>query len=167
MSITAPNFSFRLSGGAANANANASLGGAKSSVSVATTLNGLFDVVTAAEALAGSIEYRCIYLHNANATDVMQLAKAWIDANTPSTSTTLAIGVGTSAVNGVEQTVANETTAPTGVTFSEPATAAAGLALGDIPGTQSKALWLRRTVTAGAASIANDTYTIGANCETV
>lgn len=167
MPITAPNFSFRLSGGAANANGNTSLGGVKSSVAVPTGIDGLFDAVSAAEALAGSVEYRCIYLHNASGADIMTTAKVWVDANTPSAGTTLAIGVGSAAVNATEQTVGGETAAPSGVSFSEPASAAAGLAVGTLAAGQHKAVWLRRTVAAGSASSANDTWTLGFNCETV
>ena len=90
----------------------------------------------------------------------------WIAANTPLAGTQLAIGVGSAAVNGTEQTIANETTAPTSVTFTEPASAAAGLALGDIPAGQHRAIWLRRTVTAGSGSSANDTWQLGYDCET-
>lgn len=166
MSIITADFLLRLSGGAANSNANAALGGAKSSVAVATTVDGLFDAVSAAEAAAGRVEYRCIYLHNANASDLMTAARVWINANTPLAGTDLAIGVGSAAVNATEQTVANETTAPTSVTFSSPSTAGTGLALGDIPAGQHKAIWLRRTVTAGAGASANDTFTLGFDAET-
>jgi hypothetical protein len=75
--------------------------------------------------------------------------------------------VGTSAVNGTEQTIANETTAPTSVTFSAPSTAGTGLALGDIPAGQRRAIWLRRPVTPGAPNSASDTFTLGYQCETV
>ena len=167
MSITAPNFSFRLSGGASNAVGNASLGGVKSSVAVPAGVDGLFDSVSAAEALAGSVEYRCIYLHNASGADTMTTAKVWIDANTPLAGTTLAIGVGSASVNATEQTVGSETAAPTGVSFSEPANAGAGLAVGTLAPGQHKAVWLRRTVSAGAASSPSDTWTLGFNCETV
>lgn len=166
MPITAPDFVLRLSGGSANSNPAASLGGAKSATAYSPAINGLFDVVSGAESAAGRVEYRCVYLHNASATDTMFGALAWIIANTPLASTQLAIGVGTSAVNGVEQTVANETTAPAGVSFSEPASAAAGLALGDIPPGQHRVIWLRRTTDAGSASSSNDTWTIGLGCDT-
>ncbi len=62
------------------------------------------------------------------------------------------IGLGSSAVNGTEQTIANEGTAPTSVTFSAPATKGAGLSIGNIPAGQHKAIWVRRTITAGAAA---------------
>lgn len=154
MPITSAEIQYRLSGGAANANANASLGGAKSSQAV--PLN-FFDDVTSAESAAGDIEYRCFYVHNANATLALQNAVVWIQANTPGNR--IAIGVGSSAVNGTEQTVANENTAPTSVTFTQPANKGAGLALGNIPAGQHRAVWVRRTI-AAASSASNDTYTI-------
>ena len=166
MAITTPDFVTRLSGGAANASGNAALGGAKSANAMSGSVDGLFDFTSGAESAAGDVEYRCVYLHNENGTDTMLGAVVWISANTPLAGTVLAIGVGTAAVNGTEQTVANESTAPAGVTFSEPASAGSGLALGDIPAGQHKAIWLRRTVTAGSGSSANDTWSLGYQCET-
>lgn len=154
MPITSAEIQYRLSGGSANANANASLGGVKSSQAV--PLN-FFDDVTSAESAAGDIEYRCFYVHNANATLALQNAVVWIQSNTPGNR--IAIGVGSSAVNGTEQTVANENTAPTSVTFSQPANKGAGLALGNIPAGQHRAVWVRRTI-AAASSASNDTYTV-------
>jgi hypothetical protein len=166
MSIITGDFTFRLSGGAGNSNANASLGGAKSSTAVSSAVDALFDAAAAAEAAAGDVEYRAIYLHNANGADQMTAARVWVNANTPLAGTTLDIGVGTAAVNGTEQTVADESTAPSGVSFSAPSTAGTGLALGNIPAGQHKAIWLRRTVTAGSGASANDTWTLGFDCET-
>jgi hypothetical protein len=167
MSIIAGDFTTRLSGGAANSSGNAALGGAKSSNAASASIDALFDPVSAAQAAAGLVEYRCVYLHNANGADVMTNLVAFISANTPLAGTTIDIGVGTAAVNGTEQTIANEGTAPAGVTFSAPADAGSGLAMGNIPAGQHKALWLRRSVTAGSGSSANDTFTLGYRCETV
>ena len=50
----------------------------------------------------------------------MQNSVIWIASNTPSADTTIEIALGSSAINGTEQTIANENTAPTGVTFSAP-----------------------------------------------
>lgn len=154
MPIISTEIQYRLSGGAANANANASLGGAKSSSAVPVTL---FDDVSGAESAAGDIEYRCIYVHNNNATLVLQNAVVWIDANTPGSR--IAIGLGTSAVNATEQTVADEQTAPAGVAFSQPATKNAGINLGNIPAGQHRAVWIRRTI-AAATPASNDTYNL-------
>ena len=160
MPIITTEIVYRLSGGAANASALASIGGAKSA-NVVTA--GLFDDVTSAESSAGDIEYRCFYVHNANATLAMQNAVVYIQANT--TGNRIAIGVGTSAVNAAETAVADENTAPAGVTFSQPATKGAGLALGNIPAGQHRAVWVRRTIGA-ATSASNDTYTLRVECDT-
>lgn len=156
MPIIASEIQYRLSGGASNSDPNASLGGVKSSNSLSGTL---FDDVSSAQAAAGLVEYRCFYVHNNNGTLTLIAPKVWIQSNTPSATTTVAIGLGTSAQGGTEQTVANEGTAPSGVTFSEPADFATGIALGDIPNGGHRAVWVRRTVTAGTAAVA-DSFTL-------
>ncbi len=152
MTIVSSEIQYRLSGGASNNNPNASLGGVKSSNAVPANL---FDDVTSAESAAGDIEYRCFYVHNNNSSLTLQNAVIWIQTNT--TGNRIAIGLGSSAINGTEQTVANEDTAPTSVTFSQPATKAAGIALGNIPAGQHRAVWIRRTIAPGTGA-ANDSY---------
>lgn len=156
MAIIASEIQYRLSGGAANSDPNASIGGAKSSTAIASTL---FDDVSSAEASAGLVEYRCFYVHNANATLTLLSPKIWIQTNTPSATTTVAIGLGSSAQGDTEQTVADETTAPVAVSFTEPADFAGGIVLGDIPAGGHRAVWVRRTVNAGTAAIA-DSFTL-------
>lgn len=160
MAITATDIEYRLSGGDANADGNASLGGEISANAVSGALHAFFDRVTGAEAAAGDVEYRCLYVRNAHATLTLYGTTVWISSNTPSTDTAVAIGLGTSAINGIEQTVADEATAPAGVAFTEPASYGAGLAIGDIPAGQHKAVWIRRTVTAAAAAYNNDGATL-------
>jgi hypothetical protein len=135
----------------------ACLGGAKSA-----TLAGAnyFDDATDPEAVAGDVEYRCLYVHNAHATKTLTGAVAWLSANTPSGSTVLEISVGSSAINGTEQTIASEQTAPAGVTFVMASTVDGGVALGDIPPGQHRAIWLRRTLAAGAPALKPDTFTV-------
>ncbi len=162
MPIVSADIKYRLSGGGANSDPALSLGGAKSSTEAGSNL---LDAVSSAEALAGDIEYRCYYIHNAHATLTLENAVAWIQANTPSADTTLDIGVGTSAVNGTEQTVVNENTAPTGITFLAAANEGAAIALGNIPPGQHRAVWIRRTVNASAAA-SNDTATLTAKGDT-
>ncbi len=156
MAILTTDIIYRLSGGAANSDPAASLGGAKSSTA---WVSGIFDDVSSAEASAGDIEYRCIYVHNNHGTLTLQAPKIFFASQTPSATTTAAIGLGTSVQGGTEQTVANEGAAPTGVTFSEPADFATGIALGDIPAGGHRAVWIRRTITAGTAA-ANDGFTL-------
>lgn len=156
MPIIASEIQYRLSGGASNSDPAAALGGIKSSTAWTTTL---FDDVSSAEATEGSVEYRCFYVHNANETLTLIAPKVWIQANTPSATTTVAIGLGSSAQGGTEQTVANEITAPSAVTFTAPADFDSGITLGDIPADGHRAVWIRRTVNAGTAAIA-DSFTI-------
>jgi len=163
MPIITSEIQYRLSGGAANADPLLSLGGIKSATAFGANF---FDDVTSAQSAAGSVEYRCLYVHNNNATLIYQNAVIWIQANTPSVDTTLDIGIGTSAINGVEAATASETVAPTGVTFSAPTAFGAGLVLGSIPAGQHRAVWVRRTVNAGAAAINSDTYTLRAQGDT-
>lgn len=157
MPIASSDIIYRLSGGAANSDPNAALGGAKSSTAVSSTpANNIFDDVSSAESVAGDTEYRCIYVHNNHGTLTLQNARVFIPTNT--TGNRIAVGAGTSAINGTEQTVANEGAAPTSVTFSQPTNYAGGVALGDIPAGQHKAVWFRRVIptTAGAS---NDSWT--------
>lgn len=156
MPILNSEIKYYLSGGAGNSNPNASLGGVISTTELGS--NG-FDDVSSAEATAGTVEYRCVYVKNTNSTLTLIGAKVYLSANTPSATTNVDIGLGTSAVNGTEQTVANESTAPSGVSFSAPANFAAGLTIGDLAPGATKAIWMRRTVNAGTAAVA-DSFTL-------
>lgn len=159
MAIDTTDIKFRLSGGAANSAPGTSLGGVKSSVDVNPST--LFDIVDAGESSAGDSEYRCLYVHNGHATLTLTGAVLWIPANTANVGTDINVGLGSSALNGTEQNVANENTAPADVTFTAAATQGAGIVLGDIPPGQHRAVWVRRVVQAGAAA-SNDTFTLAA-----
>jgi hypothetical protein len=155
MAIISTDIHFQLSGGASNADPLVALGGAKSSVVAGSNF---FDNIDAATGLAGQVDYRCVYVSNVHGSLTLIGAVAWLLTNTASTDTTIDIGIGTSALNATEQTIANKLTAPSGVTFGPAASKGAGLALGDIPAGGSRAVWFRRTVNAGAAA-SNDTAT--------
>jgi hypothetical protein len=148
MPIVSSEIQTRLSGGSSNSNPATSLGGAKSSTVAPTAL---FDDVSGAEAAAGQVEYRCVYLHNANGSLVLENGVAWLQANVGGT---LAIGAGTAAVNATETATANEATAPAGVTFSSAANEGAAISVGSIPAGQHKSVWVRRTIAPGAVAAA-------------
>jgi hypothetical protein len=150
---------FRLSGGSANSDPAASLGGAMSSVAAGTGLNGLFDKVSSADAAAGDTEYRCIYVVNTGTTTA-EIAKIWIQSNTPNSDNQIAIALGGEGKNGTAETVGNENTAPSGESFSEPSTEGAGLSLGDLAQNDRFPIWIRRTVNAGAAGDAGEGFTL-------
>ncbi len=163
MPVAASDITLRLSGGASNSDVNASIGGAKSSVAVnlSTIMNNLFDNVSDSEALAGDIEYRCFYVHNGHATDTLTNPKLYIASQTPSADTVIAVGAGVAAAGSTETAVANENTAPASVTFSAAANEAAAIDLGASLGPgQGKAVWVRRTVSAGAAPVSSDQFTL-------
>lgn len=169
MPIASSDIKYRLSGGAANSDPNASLGGAKSSTEVVDNVdNNLFDDVSGAEHTAGDVEYRAIYVHNGHGSLTLTDAVVWIQSDTTGADSDISIAVGTAAVNGTEQTIANEATAPTGVTWSDAAVSrATGLALGSLPPGEHKAVWIRRTISAGSTPQAADTCSIQAGGDTL
>lgn len=172
MPINAANLKYYLSGGAGNADPNASLGGARSNTLVPAGINNLFDDVLGDEAAAGDIEYRCIFFRNedADADGLMAPLKAWISGLTSAAGDEIDIGIDPVGKNGVAAgPVANENTAPAGVAFTRPVTKAGGLDLPTPPYVQNDfiAIWIRRTVTAGAAADANDTASVSCEGDTV
>lgn len=167
MPIVGTDIKSRLSGGAANADPNASIGGAKSSVEIVdASLHNLFDIVSSAEGSSGDTEYRCYYVHNGHATLTLQAAKIYIQTQTPDSDTSVEIGLGAAAVNATETAVANENTAPAGVTFSTADGAGNALTIGDIPPGQHKAIWVKRIVSAAAAAYNADSVVIRVSGDT-
>lgn len=156
MPIASADITYRLSGGAANALPNASLGGAMSSNEAGINILD----VSSTEATDGRVEVRGVYVRNGHGSLTLIAPVVWLNSNTPSATTTIELGLGTSAQGGTEQTVANETTMPAGVTFSAPTSKATGIALGDIPPGGSRFVWIRRTVNAGTAAIGSDAFTL-------
>lgn len=148
MSVQSADIRYLLSGGAANIDPLLSLGGVRSSNSASPST--LFDAVKASEIAAGDVEYRCIYVYNSNATFTLTGAVLWLTSNTPSNLSDIAVGLGSSAVNGTEQSTASESAAPIGVAFISAATKAAGLALGDLAPGASRAVWIRRAISTGS-----------------
>jgi hypothetical protein len=132
--------------------------------------NDLFDDITGAENAASTVDYRCIFIYNSNAANAYQNAVAYISAEVAG-GASIAIGPDTTAASALGSataqalTIANETTAPAGVTFTAPTTAATGIALGTIGVGQVKAFWLRRTA-ANTAALSGDGVTLGISGDT-
>ncbi len=162
MAIVAGDIDFYLSGGAANTDPNAALGGARSTSTQITdaSLHNLFDLVSAAESNVGDTEYRCFYVRNAHGSLTLTAAQIWVETNTPAADTTIEISLGTSSVNGTEQTIANENTAPSGTSFSAANGSGAALTIGDLATTEHKAIWVKRIISAGAAAVNADSAII-------
>lgn len=116
------------------------------------TVHNLFDKVTDAEADLGKTEFRCYYVKNLHPSEPIRNPLLLIVQNTASPDDQIAIGWGTSPINGVEQTIATESTYPTNVTFTEAPTRTEAAVLGiNIPPGGHKAIWVRRIVSFNAA----------------
>lgn len=153
MPIVSTDIQYRLTGGASNADPNASLGGAMSSQAMPANL---FDSVSSGEATAGDTEYRCVTVRNNHPTLTLQAPVLFLPTNT--TGNRISVGWGTAAIDANEQTVADENTAPVGVTFTQAANKAGGLPLGvNLAPGQGKKIWVRRAVAAATAG-ASDSY---------
>lgn len=166
MPIIADDIKFFLSGGTSNTDGDDSLGGAISTTEVSPSVNELFDVVSGNEAQAGDIEYRCIYIKNDHPSLTLFGALVFIQNNTDSTDTSAEIALGTSAIDGVEQTIPDEDTAPTGTTFDTADGETNALEIGDIPAGEHKAIWIKRIVEENAAAFNSDGMTIGVKGDT-
>lgn len=78
--ITGSEISFVLSGGSANSDPNASLGGLPSNTSVSGAENNLFDNVGTADATEGLIDYRCFYIFNDSLTNSLFNAEIFFES---------------------------------------------------------------------------------------
>jgi hypothetical protein len=116
-----------------------------------SSLQNLFANVSPAEALAGSVKYRALSFKNL-AAETAYGAVIYLSQETSSADTTVEIAFDSTGT----QSVADEDTAPTGLTFSTPLSLASGIALGDIAASGVARVWFKRTVTAGAAVAADE-----------
>lgn len=161
MAIVAGNLIYLLSGGASNAVPDDALGGVISTNEVVdATIHNLFDLVNSEEAASGEVSYRCIYVKNTHSTLTLLSSYVYIDTNTPNTDTEIGIGLGSSAINATEQTIVNKTTAPSAITFTELTGVGNKIVIGDLLPSETKAIWVRRTVNAGAGAATADSATI-------
>lgn len=153
-------------GNSTASSANASLGKyVSTSAWAGGAANDLFDNISGAENAASTVDYRGLFLHNNNGANTLQNPTLYISAETAGGASialatdNIATSVLASASAQMAQ-IANETTAPTGVSaFSSPTTAGTGLALSDIPVAQVKGFWVRRTA-ANTAALSADGVTL-------
>lgn len=163
MAIAASDLLWYLSGGAANSDPAAALGGAISSSQCGSNL---LDDIGTAEAAAGDTEYRAFFVKNTSATDTAYAVKVWIAANTEATTTALQIALADEGVANTIETVGNESTAPTGPTFDDAEDFANALSIGNLTPGQAHGVWVKRVVTATTAAFPNDTATLRVRANT-
>jgi hypothetical protein len=110
MPIVASDIKFRLSGGASNTDPNAALGGAMSTAGggLITTdvLNNVWDNVSGAEASAGDIEYRAIFIENGHGSITLTGAKVWVSSNTTSADDEVDIALADEGIASTIETIA-------------------------------------------------------------
>lgn len=164
MPIAEADIKIYLSGGSANSDPNASLGGAISTTElVDASLHNLFDVISSAEASSGDTEYRCIYVKNTHGSLTWQNVVTWISTQA---TATVAIALGGAGINGTAETIADESTAPTGESFSNPANQGAGLSIGNMAAGDHFPIWVRRTVVSGQTALSSDTAVLSFSGDT-
>lgn len=163
MAIVEADIEFRLSGGATNTDPTKALGGAMSTdpggVIVSGDVHNLFDAVTGDQAAAGHTDYRCFYVKNDHGSLTWIAPKLWELVETTSADTTYQFALAGEGVDGTAETIANETAAPSGESFTAPTSKGAGLSIADVPPGKAFAVWIKRIVDAGADP-ANDSGTL-------
>lgn len=157
MPVAAGDVEYRYSGGSGNTSAAASLGGAMSTAGGGTidnaVKNDLFDDVSSGEAAAGDTEYRGFYVSVVSgATGTLTGAVIYISADSANGSDIVDLAIADEAENVAMETIANESTAPTGPTFSHPTTFGGGIAIADLSANDERGVWIRRTISASAPS---------------
>jgi len=168
---------YKYSVSAAAGNTTASSAAASLGDQISTTawaggsVNDLFDNISGAENAASTVDYRCIFVHNSNASNTLENAVVWLSAEVAG-GASIAIAIDSIAASAIGSAsaqaaaIASETTAPTGVgSFSSPTTFGTGLSLGNIPSGQCRAFWIKRTA-ANTAALSGDGVTISVQGDT-
>ncbi len=145
----------------------ASLPAANASDTIALTnaIDNLFDSVGSGEAQAGRTEYRALIVKNDSAYTMYGMI-VWLAQNTPFPSDEVQIGIETPVANAI-QIVMNETTAPTGITWSLAASEAAALTAGNLAAGATVGIWIRRVVSPTTARYAANNFLLSVKADTV
>jgi hypothetical protein len=135
--------------------------------------NDLFDDISGSENAASTVDYRCIFIYNSNASNALQNAVVYISSEVAG-GASIALAADTTAASALgaasaQALTATTETAPgagvTGLTFSSPTTVGAGVSLGSIAAGSVKAFWIRRTAT-NSAALSGDGVTISCSGDT-
>lgn len=158
-----------VTGSAGNSNAGTPAGSLGKYISTTeltdASLNNLFNDMTGDENADGDDKYRCIFVHNSNATLTLSNIKVWFSAEVAN-GADAAIAIDDIAASAIgsgpgaqADEIADEDTAPSGESFSAPTSKATGLDLGDLQAGYCRAIWVRITGQDSAA-LADDGVTI-------
>jgi hypothetical protein len=127
--------------------------------------NDLFDDITGAENAANQVDYAGIGIDNSNVNNDYVSPAVYISSETAG-GAAVAIGADTTAQSAIGSasaqlvTIATQTTAPAGVSFTSPTTFGAGVTLGTITKNgYVKGLWIRRSA-ANTVALSGDGATL-------
>lgn len=131
------------------------LGGLCSETPVSKQARGnLFADITGQENEARAVEYRCVFVYNANPSASLIDARAFLHSVNAEGA---AIAIGADPAKAAARSAAraqripDARTAPQGVAFSDPITRAGGVLLGDLGPGEARAIWVRRSARASRA----------------
>lgn len=159
---------------AAQTDPDASLGNYRASSQITSgNDNNVFDDVSGDEASSGDTEYRAIAFHNNHGSLALTSCKVWISVDTGNGEDDISFGVeapSASETTGAIQQIADESTAPSAISWSDATSKATGL---DCPLTSNEVgngewfgIWLRRVISAAASAAAAESVTIRVEGET-
>lgn len=120
---------------------------ASTAITVSKNAGGLLDNITATDSINGHTNYRCFYIYNVSASTLSNF-RIWL--YTVPSGSNIAIGLDPAGTGGSATTIADENTAPSGVTFTTPTNSGDGLFVSSVATTGKFGVWVRRTVTAGS-----------------
>lgn len=147
---------FTYTGGASNAVPGDSLGGTGSTIPLADYRHNLFGPTNPNDVNAGDhVTYRAIDIYN-NGTTLLEYVELFV-TDTANAESALHFWYETSP----GQQIADESTAPTGATWSQP-TSPLGLRMqiADLAVGARARIWIRKTVDQGASELNNDLATL-------
>jgi hypothetical protein len=153
---------------AAQTDPDASLGDYISSSGITSGAdNNVFDDVSGGEASTGDTEYRAIGFHNNHGSLALTSCKVWIQTDTGNGEDDISFDVEapSNETNGFIQTIADESTAPTGLGgWSDATSKATGkdcpLTSNEVGAGEWFGIWLRRIISAAASAAAAESVTI-------
>jgi hypothetical protein len=152
---------------AAQTDPDASLGNYRASSNITTAQdNNVFDDVTGDEASSGDTEYRAIAFVNTHGSLPLTSCKVWIQVDTGNGEDDISFGVEapSNETNGFIQTIADESTAPSAISWSDATSKATGLACplgsGEVGSGEWFGIWLRRVISAAASAAAAEAVTM-------
>lgn len=167
--IQSDDIKFYYSGGSSNSDGDDSIGGVKSSEEIPDgELHNLFDKIDAEEAEADYTDYRGIYVANENGESLnLESVLAFIDEQDTDSDVTIKIGLPEEGVDEEIESLADEETEPTDVTFDSADGEDNGLDLVDSLSDGSYiGLWIERTSPTESSAYGDDYGKIGIRGET-